>query len=163
MTTANVAHLPVGTSGKSSPTVARRLRTGDVMRSPAHVVAPDTPVSAAATLLAATGCSAVPVVSAEGDVVGLVTETDLVSHQLRAPFGPAAGPSTVVCDVMTTEPLLAPSRYDLGALVGLMRAAGVPVVPIVDGRRLVGMVDLRDLVRVVGANTRIPVSRQASG
>lgn len=164
MTTANVAHLPVGTSGKSSPTVARRLRTGDVMRTPTDVVAPDTPVSAAATLLAATGCSGVPVVGAEGGVVGLVTEADLVRHQLRSPFSQAAGPAAVVGDVMTSEPLLAPSRYDLGTLVGLMHAAGTSVVPIVDGRRLVGMVDMRDLVRIAGAvETRIPVSRQASG
>ena len=165
MTSANVAHLPVGVAGKSSSTVANRLRTGDVMRSTSSVVSPDTPLAAAATLLAATGCSGVPVVSAEGHVVGLVTEADLVHHQLRCRSGPVAVAATpVVGDVMTTEPLLAPSRYDLGALVGLMLAAGTPVVPIVDARRLVGMVDLRDLVRIVGAsNTRIPVSRQASG
>jgi CBS domain-containing protein len=165
VTSANVAHLPVGVPGKSSPTVARRLRTGDVMRSPTNVVAPDTAVTAVATLLAATGCSGVPVVSGAGQVVGLVTEADLVRHQLRSAFGSAvASAPSVVGDVMTTEPLLAPSRYDLGALVGLMHAAGTSVVPIVDGRRLVGMVDMRDLVRIVGAsNTRIPASRQASG
>jgi CBS domain-containing protein len=45
-----------------------------------------------------------------------------------------------------------------------MHAAGTPVVPIVDGRQLVGTVDVRDLVRIVGSsNTRIPTSRHASG
>ena len=165
MTTASVAHLPVGGSGKSSPPVTRRLRSGDVMRAPANVVTPETPVAAAATLLASTGCSGVPVVSPEGYVVGLVTDAALVGHELRSAFGSGAvGGSPVVGDVMTSEPLLAPSRYDLGALVGLMNAAGLSVVPIVDGRRLVGMVDMRDLVRLVGsADTRVPVSRQASG
>ncbi len=163
MTSADVAQLPVRGSGKPSP-AARRLRTGDVMRSPSSV-APETPVNAAATLLASTGSSGVPVVGSDGQVVGLVTEADLVGHQLRSPFGvSAAGSAPVVGDVMTSEPLLAPSRYDLGALVGLMRAAGAPVVPIVEGRRLVGVVDVRDLVRIVGSpNARVPVSRQASG
>jgi CBS domain-containing protein len=164
VTSANVAHLPVGVTAKSTPTVVRRLRTDDVMRTPTNVVAPDTPVTAAATLLASTGCSGVPVVSGEGHVVGLVTEADLVRHQLRSALGSSTGTGSVVGDVMTAEPLLAPSRYDLGALVGLMHAAGTAVVPIVDGRRLVGTVDMRDLVRIVGAsNTRLPVSRQASG
>lgn len=164
MTSAKVARLPIGGAGKSSPPGARRLRTGDVMRAPAKMVAPETPLAAAATLLASTGCSGVPVVDAEGHIVGLVTDADLVGHQLRSAFGPAPGEEPVVGDVMSSEPLLAPSLYDLGALVGLMNAAGVSVVPIVDGSALVGTVDMRDLVRIVGAsNTRIPVSRHASG
>jgi CBS domain-containing protein len=165
VTSTNVAHLPVGGSGKSSPALVGRLRAGDVMRSPTGALAPETPLAAAATLLASTGSSGVPVVSADGHVVGLVAEADLVGHQLRSPTDPVAGGAPpVVGDVMTGEPLLAPSRYDLGALVALMRAAGACVVPIVDGQRLVGTVDMRDLVQIVGtSNTRVPVSRQASG
>lgn len=166
MTSASVAHLPIGGPGKSGPSVAHRLRSGDVMRAPADAVTPQTPVAAAATLLASTGCSGVPVVGAEGQVVGLVTGAELVGQELRSAFGSAAGRggNQVVGDVMTSEPLLAPSRYDLGALVGLMNAAGVSVVPIVDGHRLVGTVDMRDLVHLVAASeTWVPVSRQASG
>lgn len=157
MTYANVAQLPVGIAGVAD----RRLRIVDVMRPQAYAVEPDTPITAAATLLATTGCSGVPVVDPDGRVLGLVTETDLVRHQLR-PSSPVS--RAAVRDVMTDEPLLAPRGYDLDALVGLMLAAGSSVAPIVNGHRLVGMVDMRDLVALVGgAGVRNPVSRQASG
>jgi CIC family chloride channel protein len=134
------------------------LRARDVMRSPT-ALAPDTPIAAAATMLAAGGWPGAPVV-ADGRVVGVVTETDLVAHQLR---GPVAADATVAA-VMTREPLLAPSRYNLGRLVGLMLAADVAVVPIVDGDRLVGTVDMRDLLRLVGGRREeASRTRHASG
>ena len=157
MTYPGVACLPVGASSATE----RRVRISDVMRPPAYAVARDTPVAAAATLLSTTGCSGVPVVSRDGRVVGLVTEADLVRHQLRSA---RAVSRAVVGDLMSVDPLLAPQGYDLDALVGLMLAAGSSVVPIVDGCRLVGMVDLRDLVSLVGgADVREPRTRQASG
>ncbi|MDQ2706817.1 MAG: CBS domain-containing protein [Actinomycetota bacterium] len=157
MTAANVARLPGAVPGKPSQGVERPLRCADVMRSSAYAVAPDTPVAAAARLLATTGCSGVPVVSRDGRVIGLVTEVDLVRP------GGSALPA-LVRDVMTAEPLVAPSRYDLAALIGLMLVAGTSVVPVVDGPQLVGMVDLRDLVRIVWRiDHPLPASRQAPG
>lgn len=151
MTHTNVAQLPVAAH--------RRSRVGEVMRPPAHAVGPDTPVAAAATLLAGAGCSGLPVVDQESRVIGLVTETDLVRHRLRHTV-----PGSVVRDVMTEQPLLAPADHDLDALVGLMLAAGTPVVPVVHGRRLVGSVDLRDLVGLIGVGgARTPEPRRASG
>src|SRR5262245_46233805 len=120
------------------------------MRPAVYAVAPETSVTAAATLVATTGCSGVPVVGPGRRVVGLVTEEDLVRYQLRSA---GSGPPAVVGEVMTSEPLLAPRNHDVDAVVGLMLAAGVPVVPIVDGRRLVGMIDMRDLVRLAGGTS----------
>jgi CBS domain-containing protein len=116
-------------------------------------------MATAATLLAGTGCSGLPVVDPEGRVIGLVTETDLVRHRLTR-----TGSDAVVREVMTEQPLLAPADHDLDALVGLMLAAGTPVVPLVHGRRLVGSVDLRDLVGLIGlGGARTPEPRRASG
>lgn len=155
MTHTNVAHLPVGSS------VHRRSRIADVMRPPVHAVGPDSPIAAAATLLAGTGCSGLPVVDPEGRVIGLITETDLVRHGLRSA---PAGSRGVVSEAMSEEPLLAPADHDLDTLVALMLAAGTPVVPVVHGRWLVGSVDLRDLVGLIAVSgARAPEQRRASG
>ncbi|MGQ0480277.1 MAG: CBS domain-containing protein [Pseudonocardia sp.] len=158
--TSDIARLP--RAGRSSSGPERSLRARDVMRSPAPAVSPDTPLAAVATLLAATGCSAVAVVDPGGAVVGLVTETDVVHYQLCvAPRG--GGQGITAGETMTRHPLLAPARYDLTRLAGLMLAAGVAVVPIVDAGRLVGAVDLRDLARLAAASNTPTIGRQVFG
>ncbi len=149
-------------AGRPNSGPERPLRARDVMRSPAPAVSPDTPLTAVATLLAATGCSGVPVVESAGAVVGLVTEAEVVRHQLCA--GPrGGGPGATAGETMTRHPLLAPARYDLARLTGLMLASGVPVVPIVDTGRLVGAVDLRDLARLAATSDAPTTGRQVSG
>lgn len=167
VTTSAVARFPVAGHLRSGVQRAR-----DVMRSPAVSVSSGTPITAVATLLAATRCSGVPVVDSSGVVVGLVTETDVVRHRLGPrPCRMADQPTAVepaervsAGEIMTSHPLLAPGRQNVGALVGLMLAAEVPVVPIVDAGRLIGTVDLRDLLGVIAAtDAPTPSVRQAWG
>ena len=159
VTTSAVARFPAVGHPRSC---AQRAR--DVMRSPAVSVSSGTPIAAVAILLAATSCSGVAVVDSSGVVVGLVTDVDVVRDRLGCrPCRTADQPGSAG-EIMTRHPLLAPGRQDVGALVGLMLAAEVPVVPIVDAGRLIGTVDLRDLLGVVaGSDAPTPSARQAWG
>lgn len=47
-----------------------------VMSSPAHVIAPDEPIEAAARLLLSRRISSLPVVDADGALMGIITSTD---------------------------------------------------------------------------------------
>ena len=57
------------------------MKARDVMTSPVITVDPNMPVPAAAALLSSRGFTAAPVVDADGQLVGIVSEADLV----RAP------------------------------------------------------------------------------
>ncbi len=160
MITTSATLLPVAVPSQSSgrPPVdgygaaPARLRVEDVMRTPTSTVGPTTPVSAAAALLVSGGCAGVPVVSSTDEVIGVVTEADLVRNQLGGRLGRRpAGNRGTVAEVMTSTPLLAPRDHDLAALAGLMLAGGTSTVPVVDGGRLVGVVDLRDMLRAIGS------------
>jgi CBS domain-containing protein len=114
------------------------LLVRDVMTSPAIWVEPTTPVRAAAALLSERGFTALPVVNPDPDLVGIVTEADLlhdgIRHDARSPLlnrELAAGPSpATVGDVMTTDVFSARPTTDIADLAERMHRLGVRSVPV---------------------------------
>jgi signal-transduction protein with cAMP-binding, CBS, and nucleotidyltransferase domain len=93
----------------------------------------------------------------EGELVGIVSETDLITleslpdpraHALRGP-APVAGVPHLVGEVMTREVLALPPDADAAEAARLMLDRGVKSVPVVLGRRVVGIVTRRDLLGVL--------------
>jgi CBS domain-containing protein len=130
----------------------------DVMTSPVISVQPTTPVRGAAALLTERGFTALPVVNADAELVGIVTEADLlrdrVRHDARSPLLSdelAAGPaSDTVGDVMTTDVFSARPTTDVADLADRMHRLGVRSVPVVGpGHSLVGIVSRRDILRTL--------------
>jgi CBS domain-containing protein len=134
----------------------------DVMTTPVTTVTADTRVKKAAGLLASGGFTALPVVDAEGRLLGIVSEADLVRG--RFPRDPralitaqrdVAQPPTAaatVGEVMTSDVIRAAPGTDVVDLVTTMLAQHVRSVPVVDdqgGGRLLGIVTRRDLVRAL--------------
>jgi CBS domain-containing protein len=80
----------------------------------------------------------------EGDaLVGIVTERDV----LRAvAAGPIEGVS--VADCMTKHPETIDASETTGLATSLMIHGGFRHLPVLDGERVVGIVSIRDLVRV---------------
>jgi CBS domain-containing protein len=157
-------HLQGGRTGQS-PTVEKSQLQGDltasvVMMSPVTTVRPETSITEAAAKLALSGLGALPVLDDDGRVVGLTTEADLARNQLRVTrqrAGTAAHHvAATVDEAMSRTPLIAPSNYALAELVSLMLAAGTSVVPIVDDARFVGVVSMRDVLRIVGSGHSEP-------
>ena len=134
------------------------MRAKDIMTSPVHVIWQNAPVESAAELMAANGVTALPVVDADGLLVGMVSEGDLLCHRvpadptahlLRHPdAGPARRPGMVV-EVMSPFPLTTTPDADVAEVAGTMLRHDVRSVPVLADRNVIGIVSRRDILRAV--------------
>jgi len=130
------------------------------MTSPVITVTQDTTVKEAATLLAANGFTALPVLDDDDRLIGIVTEADLVRDRFprdpryRHQYPEATPPAETVGAVMTTPAVGMSASADVADLVTAMWDDRVRSMPIVDGSRVVGIVTRRDLVRVLARDDR---------
>lgn len=117
-------------------------------------VLPSVPVGKAAAMLAKRGFTALPVVNEAGELIGIVTEADLIGN--RFPVGePAAeasaenGPAATVGEVMTTPVVGVGHDTDVSVVAREMLTGKRRSLPIVDGTVLVGVITRRDIVRAL--------------
>ncbi|HEY8374244.1 MAG TPA: CBS domain-containing protein [Pseudonocardiaceae bacterium] len=140
------------------------MRARDVMTSPVITVRPGTSVKEAAALLVAHGFTALPVVDDEEQLVGIVTEADVVRG--RIPRDPRARiwrqeepvsdpPGATVGEVMTSPVVVAAAGTDVGDVARTMLERGIRSVPVVEGSRVVGIVSRRDLVRTITRDDQV--------
>jgi len=152
-----------------------RLTVADVMTRDVISVSTATPVSEIAGALACRRISAVPVVGADGSLIGIVSEGDLIR---RAEIGTQRRRSwwrRLIADieaeateyvrthgrkarhVMTRQVVTATEDMTLAEAADTMDTQRLKRLPVVRGSRLVGIVSRSDLVKVV-ARHRAPVS-----
>jgi len=132
------------------------VRVREVMSSPVVTVPPDMPLKEVAKLLVTHGISAVPVVDA-GELVGLLSEADLVPLELvpdprahLAPLPEASQPALrIASEAMTREVIALPEEADVADAGRLMLERRIKSIPVVRGRRVVGIVARRDLLEVL--------------
>ena len=141
----------------------------DVMTRDVVTLRPDQPVAEAADVLAGKQIGAAPVVDADGKLVGLLRDEDLIVsearlhvptvisflgadlvlpsslHRFEHELKKAAG--ATVADVMITEFPTATPDDTLDGLAAEMHDRDITHVPVVDGGKLVGIVARGDLVR----------------
>lgn len=126
------------------------MKVRDIMSHPVIRVAPETPVTEAASLLVEHGISSLPVVDGSHDLVGIVSEADLVHGRIPAQGGgPAAPSATRVGELMTGAPITREPGSDVADVVGMMLDHRLRAVPIVEDGALVGMLSRRDVLRCV--------------
>ncbi len=144
------------------------MRAADVMTKAVMTATPDMTLMEAIRQMLDYRISGLPVVNEAGDLIGILTEGDLLHraeagtedrHQSRfAAFllGPGHDAadyvhthSRVVGDLMTRKVFSAGPDDALDHVVGIMEARHVRRVPIVDHKRLVGVISRADLLRVV--------------
>ena len=132
------------------------MRVREVMSSPVVCVPPDLPLKDVADLLVARAISAVPVVE-RGELVGIISEADLLPLELapdpRAHLTPPADlPGQlpkVAGEAMTREVIALPEDADLAEVGRLLLERRIKSIPVVRGRRVVGIVARRDLLAVL--------------
>lgn len=133
------------------------MRAREVMTADVVAVRPDTSAKDAAELLAERGFAALPVVDAEGRVLGIVAEADVLRgrlprdprlHLLRDDDDGGPPPATVD-GIMTTEVRTVESGTDVADIARLFVDARLRSIPITDRGRLVGIVSRRDLLRTL--------------
>ena len=129
------------------------MHAADVMTRPVLTVRADDYVEQAAALLANNNVTAAPVLDQEGELVGIVSEGDLLRARVVHVPDPvhtgAPGPAArFVSDVMTREVVALPAAADLSAVAEAMLAHHVHSVPIVDADEVVGIICRHDLLRL---------------
>lgn len=140
------------------------MKISDVMTRDVRTVTPETPLKEAAALLAREGISGLPVVDADGAVLGVLSEADILvkesgpqpaHHGLLAwllepvdPALPAKLEATSAGEAMSSPALTIAPERPLREAATRMLEQGVNRLPVVDDEgRLVGIVSRGDLVR----------------
>lgn len=128
----------------------------DVMTSPAVTVQASTTVKQGLKLLDKHRVTAMPVTDADGRLVGIVSEIDLlrgnVRHDDRArmiPHEEADEHPRRVEDVMTTLSLTVTRDTDVCDVVELMTSTAVKSLPVVEDGKVVGVVSRSDIVHLL--------------
>jgi CBS domain-containing protein len=150
------------------------MKIEDIMTKDVLALHPKDTVSKAIQKLAEQHVSGAPVVSDDGQVVGMVTETDILNalkkkckrfrmvypslsmvsvsfiecfddKEIVDAFKQVA--STKVSEMMTKQVVTAAKDFELGEVVQLMNDKKVNRVPVVSGKKLVGIVSRADIIR----------------
>ena len=132
------------------------MQARQIMTLPVVTVRSDTTVREAATLLLENRITAAPVLDAGGELIGIVSESDLVvdrfghdpRNQARPVQDEPPGPLTVG-EVMTTPVIALGPSADAADLAQTMLGSDVRSVPIVEGATVIGIVSRRDLLRTL--------------
>jgi len=82
-------------------------------------------------------------VTEDGNLAGIITERDLVNIFGNSKNHPKNEP---VVKHMTKDPITAQATDDYNAVYMLMRINGIRHIPVLDGKELIGIVSIRDLI-----------------
>jgi CBS domain-containing protein len=143
------------------------MKVGDVMNRQVIAVRQDAPVLGAATLMLDNKISGLPVLDADGALVGIVSERDLLrgvgdgcgetrprwlqllTGGARLVDGADHWRSQKVEQVMTRDPVSIPEDAPLDALARIVELRGFKRIPVTHQGRVVGIVSRADLVRAL--------------
>ncbi|MET4702036.1 CBS-domain-containing membrane protein [Constrictibacter sp. MBR-5] len=152
------------------------MRAKDIMTTSVVSVTPETGVSEVARLLLERHISAVPVIQAEGGLVGMVSEGDFLrrtegdgrlhgSWWLRLFSGPGESAAQYVkthgrsaADVMTQDVITVTEDTPAGEIAHLLETKRIKRVPVLRDGRIVGIVSRADLLRGLAAQRDAPVA-----
>jgi CBS domain-containing protein len=141
----------------------------DVMTTAVLTIQPSTSIEQIAELMTKRRVSGLPVVDADGRLLGIVTEGDLYRRadlgterrgrgllEMLLPAQPAAkeyveARGTVASEVMTSEVIAAAPDTTLRQIADLFETKGFRRVPVLENGRLVGIVSRADLVRALAS------------
>ena len=148
------------------------MKAADVMVSNVITVSPDATVQDVAEVLLKNRISAVPVVGKNGELIGLISEGDLIRRaetgterrrswwlELLVGSAPLAADyvkshARKVADVMTRTVVTATPDTPLRDIAALLEKNGIKRVPIVRNRKVVGIVSRANLVQALASRRK---------
>jgi CBS domain-containing protein len=151
-----------------------RMRVQDVMTRDVATVAPGASLKDVARALVARGISGLPVVGEDGEVVGVVSEADVLAKERPAPEeggalarlmhradpgAEAKGAARTAGEAMTSPAITIEAFWTIPTAAQIMLEHGVNRLPVVRQGRLVGIVTRADLVRAF-ARTDEEIARE---
>ena len=130
-----------------------RLAVRDVMTPEAKTILPDASARDALDLLIMKGFHAVPVVGETGEVLGVVTDRDLLRALLREPVDRPAGrfsgsPRQIkIRDIMSRTVLCVGVDMDVDEVANMMINKDIDLLPVVSEGTLAGVLTRGDIIR----------------
>ena len=151
------------------------LTAKDIMTRDPITVSPDTELPYAAKLLLEEGVNGLPVLDAQGKLVGIICQSDLIAQQKRLPipsiftlldgFIPLTSmkhlekaikkiSATTVADAMSPDPVTVKPETSIEDVAGLMVDNNFHTLPVVEKGRLVGVVGKEDVLRTFVSDSK---------
>ena len=137
----------------------------DLMTSPATSLPTGTRLDMAMTVLATQHITAVPIVDAHHHVVGIVTEADVLKDSLPSTDSlvpHVRSQDRRVDDVMTPDPVTVQESADVDHVTRVFATTAWKSLPVVRGRRLIGVISRSDVVRAL-ATPDTEIVKQVKG
>lgn len=151
------------------------MRAMDVMTREVLTIDADASVKAVAALLAERGISGAPVVDAANQVIGIVSEGDLLHRveigteqrrkrrrswwldSLAADLAPdyVKSHGRKVADVMTRDVIVVEETTELADVANLLETNGIKRVPVIKDGKLVGIISRANLVRALAVTETV--------
>ena len=146
------------------------LKAKDIMAKELISVTPETPVTEAAKILLEKRINGLPVLNEEGQLVGIICQSDLVAQQKRFPIPsvfnlldgliPISSPKTLekemkkiaasrVAEAMSPNPVTVSPEATLEDIATLMVTKSFHTLPVVDQGKLVGIIGKEDVLRTL--------------
>lgn len=146
------------------------MNASDVMIRKVVTAGVDTPVAEVAKLMMLNDVSALPVVNADGHLVGMISESDLLhreeigTEQHRSWWLEAVTPAATLAaefakshgkradDLMSKRLITATEETPLGEIATLLERNRIKRIPIVRGSQLVGIVSQANLIQALASS-----------
>lgn len=142
------------TNEEPEQSVAPPLLVKDVMLTQVMIIEITATARDAARKMSESGIGSLITVE-DGKAVGILTESDMLARVIAEAKDPN---KTIVKEIMSTPLVVADPEMDLGAAVELMFRKKIKQLPVVSGKRLVGLVSLTDIAR--GAPEMLKIIRE---
>jgi CBS domain-containing protein len=146
------------------------LKVKDIMTKDVIMISPETEIAYATKLLLEKGINGAPVVDAEGTLVGILCQSDLIAQQKKLPipslftlldgFIPLTSMKHIeravhkvlaitVADAMTPNPVTVQPDATIEEVATIMVDRNYHSLPVVDGGKLVGILGKEDILRTL--------------
>jgi len=146
------------------------IKTAEIMSREVITLSPDMEISEATRILLDNNINGAPVVDSQGQLVGILCQSDLIAQQKRLPIPslftfldgliPLSSTkqlekevrkiaATTVSQAMTSNPVTVSPETGIEALAGLMVDNSFHTLPVVTGGKLVGIVGKEDVLKTL--------------
>lgn len=107
---------------------------------------PNETIFAAVAKLAEHDRGSLPVCDDKGELLGIITERDIVRKLLTRKD--CSIEKTKVKEIMSTQVIIATPSDDLSYAINVMKEKRIRHIPVLEGRKVIGMISMRDLLGV---------------
>ena len=117
----------------------------DIMTRTVLSVEPETPIHDAMEILLENSITSIPVIDADGRLVGILSEAD----RLKMLETPPNDERPSVANYMTPGVITVGSNTLLEQIANLITTFGIGQIPVMEGSDVIGVISRRDLIRAL--------------